>query len=104
MPDSSEDTLRTVRQVAALARLEITDEEARTLGAQFAGILEHFRVLAELDVDGVEPWTGDPDLRDVVREDRTGPSFDVERLLRSAPERKDDFYVVPKTISRPDHE
>lgn len=96
----TEDSIRTVRRVAALARLSITDDEAATLGAQFADILEHFRVLAELDVEGLEPMTGAEDgLRDVVREDRPGPPFPVELLLREAPEREGDFYVVPKTIT-----
>jgi len=105
---TSEDSIQTVRRVAALARLEITDVEAEQLGLQFTKILRYFHALAELDVEGIEPMTGgtcgtggtgaDAELRDVVREDRPGPGFPVERLLAEAPERVDDFYAVPKTI------
>jgi aspartyl-tRNA(Asn)/glutamyl-tRNA(Gln) amidotransferase subunit C len=88
----------TVRRVAALARLAISDEEARTFGAQFARILEHFRVLAELDVEGVEPMAGAAGLVDVLRDDEPVASFPAEALLAAAPRRADGFYAVPKTV------
>lgn len=87
-----------VRKAAALARLEITDDEVRTLGPQFARILEHFRALAALDVEGVEPTTGATSLTDVLRPDVPRPSPGTERMLAGAPEGEDGFFRVPKTI------
>lgn len=94
----SDTDVETIRRAAHLARLEITEEEARTLGPQFARILAHFEELARLDVQGVEPTTGATDLRDVRRADLPRPSFERERLLAGAPERADAFYSVPKTV------
>ena len=87
-----------VRKTARLALLEIDEAEARALGADFARILEHFRALAQLDVDGVEPTSGAADLADVLRADEPRPSPPAERLLANAPLREDGFFAVPKTI------
>ena len=95
MPDSDLDT---VYKVAELARLDIHDDEARALAAQFARTLEHFQVLAGLDVEGVEPMTGGSRHSDVQRDDVPAPSLDLERILANAPKRVDGFYSVPKTV------
>ena len=87
-----------IRTAAALARLDITDEEAERLGPQFAAILAQFQGLAELDVDDVEPMTGTTSLADILRADEPRPSFPRERMLANAPDARDGFYGVPKTI------
>jgi aspartyl-tRNA(Asn)/glutamyl-tRNA(Gln) amidotransferase subunit C len=90
--------IETVHKVAALARLDIHENEARAFGAQFARILEHFQVLARLDVEGVEPMTGATALRNVQRDDVPAPSLPTERILANAPSLVDSFYSVPKTV------
>ena len=91
-----------VLKTAALARLEITAEEARVLAPQFAAILAQFQVLAELDVEGVEPTTGAPGQADVTRGDEPRPSWPREALLLGAPDPREGFYAVPKTIGGPE--
>jgi aspartyl-tRNA(Asn)/glutamyl-tRNA(Gln) amidotransferase subunit C len=88
----------TVRRVATLARLEIDEDEARRLGAQFAAILDHFRVLSELDVGDAEPMTSPVDVVDVLRDDVPLPSLPADLVLRAAPRREGDQYAVPKTV------
>jgi aspartyl-tRNA(Asn)/glutamyl-tRNA(Gln) amidotransferase subunit C len=95
MPESD---LETVYKVAQLARLDIHETEARSLAAQFARTLEHFRVLAGLDVDGVEPMTGGSQKTDVQRDDVPVPPLPIEKILFNAPARVDGFYSVPKTV------
>ena len=90
--------LELLRQTAALARLELTDEEAATLAPQFDAILGHFEVLASLDTEGVPPTLGATALRDVKRADEPRPSGLDERLLEGAPDRRGRFFGVPKTI------
>jgi aspartyl-tRNA(Asn)/glutamyl-tRNA(Gln) amidotransferase subunit C len=87
-----------VLATAALARLDVTDEEAARLGRDFAQILRVFHGLAELDVDGVEPMVGAVALRNVLREDTPRPSLETDRALAPAPAREGDFFGVPKTL------
>ena len=44
-----------VRDVARLARIELTDEEAATFQSQLGRVLEYVEQLGKLDVSGVEP-------------------------------------------------
>jgi len=94
--DASE--LDLVRRAAALARIDISEVEARTIAPQFARILEHFKALEEVDVEHAEPMIGATRQRDVTRPDEVRPSFPRDELLANAPEPKDGFYSVPKTI------
>ena len=95
MPDPKLDLLR---KTADLARLELTDEEARALAPQFDAILAHFEILAGIDVEGVPPTLGASDLTDVRREDSPRESGPFEALLSNAPDRHGEFYGVPKTV------
>lgn len=87
-----------MREVAALARLDIRDSEAQSLAEQFTRILEQFQVLSKLDVEGVEPMTGASGLSDVERDDLPQASLPSTRILANAPEQSAGFYSVPKTI------
>jgi len=97
-PRPAESGPETVRRVAELARLDVTDAEAAALGAQFARILEQFRVLEKLDVSGVDPMVGASLAGDVRRADEPVPSLPAEALLANAPRRIGDFYGVPRTV------
>ena len=90
--------LETVRKIAALARLDIQGAEAEALAAQFARILEHFQVLARLDVRDVEAMLGASREGSVLRDDEPRPCLPAERILASAPARRGDFYSVPRTV------
>lgn len=81
-----------------LARIEMTDEQAETLGRQFADIVAYVDKLQELDTDGVEPMAHALDLRNVLAADAPGESLPVEQALANAPARDGDFYKVPKVI------
>ncbi len=90
--------IETVRKVADLARLDLADAEEEALALQFASILEHFPVLARLDVSGVEGMLGASRVDDVLREDLPRPSLPAGEMLRNAPAHTADFYSVPKTV------
>ena len=84
--------------IARLARLALDPAHSREVGAQFARILEAFKALSTLDVEGVEPMTRPTDFTDVLRDDREHQSLSVDDALANAPARIDDFFSVPKTI------
>lgn len=90
--------VETVRRVAELARLALDPQEEQALARQFSQILEHFRVLARLDVSGVEATLGASRGRDVLRDDAPRPSLPPSAVLANAPAREADFYRVPKTV------
>ena len=87
-----------IRHIALLARIEMTDEQADTLGRQFAEIVAYVDKLSELDTDGVEPMAHALDVRNVLAEDAPGESLSAEQALANAPARDGDFFKVPKVI------
>ncbi|MBI2806823.1 MAG: Asp-tRNA(Asn)/Glu-tRNA(Gln) amidotransferase subunit GatC [Planctomycetes bacterium] len=84
-----------VRQVADLARLEISDADLEPMARQLSAILDYINQLQKVNTDGVEPLAHALELHDVFREDVTGHSLSVEEALANAPARKNDFYRVP---------
>ena len=87
-----------VRQVARLSRLKLTDDEVTRFRGQLAAVLGHIDKLTEVDVDGVEPLFHPGDRHSAVREDVVGPCLSPELALRSAPDRQDGFFKVPKVL------
>lgn len=87
-----------VRHIGKLSRIELTDEQVKTLAGQLAGILEYFGKLQELDTSGVEPMAHAVDLHNVLAEDLPAESLTVEQALANAPQRDGDFFMVPKVI------
>jgi aspartyl-tRNA(Asn)/glutamyl-tRNA(Gln) amidotransferase subunit C len=87
-----------VRRVALLARLALSDEEEAAFADHLGHILDHFRRLAELDTEGVEPTAhvtaSEAFFRDDVVQNQPSP----EEWLANAPERDGRFFKVPKII------
>ncbi len=87
-----------VEKVARLARLTLTEDEIETITPQLDKILEYVDKLNELDTSGVEPTSHVSAHPVGLREDLTTPSLSKEEALGNAPDRKDDFFRVPKII------
>ena len=84
--------------IARLARLAIDPRQELELREQFTRILEAFKTLSTLNVDGVEPMTRPTDFTDVMRDDREHSSLGLDETLANAPARIETFFSVPKTI------
>jgi aspartyl-tRNA(Asn)/glutamyl-tRNA(Gln) amidotransferase subunit C len=88
----------TVRRIASLARIRVSDAEVASLQNELNGILGWIEQLNEVDVEGVEPLTGGAALALRMREDAVTDGGDAERVLSNAPDRAGDFYAVPKVV------
>ncbi len=84
--------------IAALARLEISQEQAVTLAAQMDDILGYMDKLNELDTSSVEPMYTPVDHVSVLRPDETRKDFPREDILRNAPENNGEYFVVPRIV------
>ncbi|HEY5909429.1 MAG TPA: Asp-tRNA(Asn)/Glu-tRNA(Gln) amidotransferase subunit GatC [Verrucomicrobiae bacterium] len=87
-----------VKYVAHLARLSLTPEEEKTIGAQLAGVLGYIEKLKEVDVSGVEPTAHAFPLVNVARPDVVRPSLSHEDALRNAPAHANGLFIVPKIV------
>ena len=87
-----------VEHVAKLARLKVTDEDVTGLSVQMSDILTYIDKLSELDTSDIEPMAHALSLPTPFREDVVGQSLDLDESLANAPERNNNFLVVPKVI------
>jgi aspartyl-tRNA(Asn)/glutamyl-tRNA(Gln) amidotransferase subunit C len=88
----------TVRRIARLARVAVTDDEVPHLQGELNAILGFVEQLNEVDVEGVEPMTSVTPMAMKKRQDVVDDGNDAERVLKNAPVREDGYYVVPKVV------
>lgn len=87
-----------VKYVAHLARMHISDDEARTFQTQLDHVLEHVRALSALDVEGVEPTAHAVPVHNVYREDEARPGLDHEQVMDNAPSKRQGLFIVPRIL------
>ena len=87
-----------VRDVARLARIELTDAEAETFQAQLGSVLEYVEQLGKLDLTGVVPTAHANPVFNVFREDEAKPGLDRTAVLANAPHAANNLVVVTKVI------
>jgi len=90
--------LTTVKKVASLARLAVTDSEAEALVPELNGILDWVEQLGEVDVTGVEPMTAVIPNKLRLREDAVTDGNVRDKVLANAPQAEHGFFAVPKVI------
>ncbi|MCX7990823.1 MAG: Asp-tRNA(Asn)/Glu-tRNA(Gln) amidotransferase subunit GatC [Proteobacteria bacterium] len=95
MPEINKDL---VKYVAGLARLAFDETELEDFTNKFKNILNYVEKLGELNVEDVSPTYHPMPVNYAMREDIVKKSLDVERALLNAPDRKDDFFRVPKVV------
>ena len=90
--------LATVKRVAHLARIALTDEEAARMTGELNGILGFVEQLGEVDVDGVEPMTSVTNQAMRWRDDAVTDGDKAGDITANAPETVDHFFLVPKVV------
>lgn len=85
-----------VREIASLARLDLTEEETKTFVPQFQDILKYFSILNELDTENVPPAYLSSTNKSVTRADKVEESVPTQDFLANAPQAKDDYVVIPR--------
>ena len=87
-----------VRDIAHLARIAVNDDEIEHLQGELNAILAFVEQLNEVDVTGVEPMTSVTPMLMKKREDVVTDGGDPEAILKNAPAREGDYFVVPKVV------
>ena len=88
----------TVKRVAHLSRLAITDDEAEKMKDELNAILGFVEQLSEVDVTGVEPLTSVVKVEMKKREDKVTDGGYAAQIVANAPDTEDNFFLVPKVV------
>jgi aspartyl-tRNA(Asn)/glutamyl-tRNA(Gln) amidotransferase subunit C len=90
--------LATVKRVARLARIAVTEEEATRMTGELNGILGFVEQLGEVDVSEVEPMTSVTHQTMRWRKDVVADGGKAGEVTSNAPDSVDNFFMVPKVI------
>ena len=88
----------TVRRIAHLARIAVADDEVEHLRGEINAVLAFVEQLNEVNVDGVEPMTSVTPMAMKKRADVVTDGGNADAVLRNAPAREGNYYVVPKVV------
>jgi aspartyl-tRNA(Asn)/glutamyl-tRNA(Gln) amidotransferase subunit C len=90
MPLSREE----IAHVAMLARLGLSDEDQRRVGAELDLILEHISALQRADISDVPETAQVGSLANVWRDDVPTPSLSQQQALAEAPDTDGQYFKV----------
>ncbi|MDK1489225.1 Asp-tRNA(Asn)/Glu-tRNA(Gln) amidotransferase subunit GatC [Sinorhizobium sp. 7-81] len=90
--------LATVKRVARLARIAVSEEEAARMMGELNGILGFVEQLSEVNVDGVEPMTSVTPMNMKKRADIVADGGKAADVVANAPNSDRNFFVVPKVV------
>lgn len=90
-----------IRHLERLARIELTEAEAKKLTGELDRIVAFVEKLQSVDTEGVAPTrlighgSGTPQ-----REDKVTPGLDRDTVLSQAPDHTDEFFRVPRVLEK----
>ncbi|WP_430256424.1 Asp-tRNA(Asn)/Glu-tRNA(Gln) amidotransferase subunit GatC [Neorhizobium sp. DAR64872/K0K18] len=90
--------LATVKRVARLARIAVTEDEANRMVGELNGIIDFVEQLSEVDVAGVEPMTSVMPMEMRLRADVVTDGNKADEIVANAPATDRNFFMVPKVV------
>ena len=90
--------LATVKRVAHLARIAVSEEDAERMTGELNTILGFVEQLNEVDVTGVEPMTSVIPMEMKKRQDVVTDGDKADDIVANAPATEENFFLVPKVV------
>ena len=88
----------TVRRIAHLARIAVTEAEVPHLQGELNAMLAFVEQLSEVNIDGVEPMTSVTPMDMKKRPDVINDGEIADDVVKNAPDTVDHFFLVPKVL------
>ena len=90
--------IATVKRVARLARIAVSEEDASRMAGELNNILGFVEQLSEVDVSGVEPMTSVIPMEMKKRQDGVTDGNKADDIVANAPATDENFFLVPKVV------
>jgi aspartyl-tRNA(Asn)/glutamyl-tRNA(Gln) amidotransferase subunit C len=88
----------TVRHIARLARIKVSDQEAQQFEGELSSILTWVEQLDAVDTDNIEPMTSVIEVDMKQRRDEVTDGGIADDVVGNAPQRENHFFLVPKVV------
>ena len=87
-----------VAYIARLARINLTEAEAKVFQKQLDDVLNYVEKLRQADVSHVEAAAQPLPIFNVFREDEPRDWFTAKEALSNAPRQANGLFIVPKVV------
>lgn len=91
-------TKELVEYVSNLSNIKLDETTSAKMENELGEIIKYMDVLNEVDTQGVEPMSHVFSIKNVLREDEIKKSYDIDLILKNAPEQTNEAFVVPKIV------
>lgn len=90
--------IKDIDKIATLAALKLGDEEKIEFSSEISKVLDLFKILDKVDVEGIEPMAHPLEMTQKLAEDEAESLLERDYLQKIAPKTKAGLYLVPKVI------
>ena len=90
--------LKTIKHISKLSRISVDNVKANKLAGDLNSIFDFIEKLNELNTDNVEPLSNVSMSVLPLREDNALQSDLSKDVLSNAPEKLENYFVVPKVV------
>ena len=96
---------KTIKHIASLARIELTEKEEERMRDELSSILGYVEQLNKVNTDGVEPLYQITGLVNSMREDKNRGDFEMDeelnkKLIGQAPDKENRFIKVKSVLNK----
>ena len=91
-------SLETVKDVARIARLHLSETELKRMQSDMNEILEAFKLIKEVDTKNVEPSFHPMPVENIVREDKLEPHLGQEKGLAQTKHKHEGYFKGPRVV------
>lgn len=91
-------SLDTVRHVAKLAHIRLSDAEVKSMQKELNDILTAFKALDKVNTKGVQPAFHPQPVQDILREDKLEPTLGQEKALANTKHKQEGYFKGPKVV------
>jgi aspartyl-tRNA(Asn)/glutamyl-tRNA(Gln) amidotransferase subunit C len=88
----------TIKKMAHLSRLEITDADSNQLAGELGKVLNFFNQISNVNTKGVEPMVTPVEIESFWREDEKKNEIKTEDIMSNAPSRAGNLFKVPPVV------
>ena len=88
----------TILKIAKLTRVKINNNEIAELSNQLSSILDWVEILNEVNTENIKPLSNVSKSKLYLRKDEKNIEDKSNDVLSNAPEKLENYFVVPKVI------
>ena len=88
----------TVKKIARLSRIKITDIESAEIQTDLNRIVEFVKKLSEVDVSGIGEFSFGKTYLEDMRQDTVAVNDSTDDILKNTKNKNQDFFTVPKIV------